>query len=214
MGKCVNSCKKILPRALSWLLSFVPVMTLVALGGCEKANSIPGPQPAAAAPTDPTTEVAREQLAELFGGPDQLLTVRNPSRVIGMKFGSPPIYELRSDLTKYEQMGEPLELGPLLQQEFSDLLLNPDYYLWEVDKGPCGSSGGVMFHLRFVRDLPDQPGADTVDVGFDPACMLILIFEDGKLVREEDFDHGIDAMRETLQKLALAFREAKQNPAE
>lgn len=136
---------------------------LLLLGGCQR----PAEQPA----------VSSQELLAVFGSQQVIDTVHAASEVHAYRLADSSFYE--DELSSYERSGEALTVSEADRLQLRDVLLDKESYELEMAKG-CEPVFGVG--VTFVK------GERSVDVLFCFACDILVVYQDGKVVGDEDFD--------------------------
>ena len=124
---------------------------------------------------------------KVVGSSKELLPIYGSQQVIDIVQASTDVHAYRladagyyqDDLADYERAGEPVRIPGTDRETLRDLLLDEGSYELEIAKG-CEPVFGVG--VSFVV------GEQAVDVLFCFQCDILAVYQDGRVVGDEDFD--------------------------
>jgi hypothetical protein len=121
--------------------------------------------------------VSSKELLLIFGSQEVIDVVRASTDVHAYRLAEPGYYE--ADLVSYDRAGEPVRVAEVDRVMLRDLLLDEGSYELELAKGCEPVFGvGVSFVAR----------EQAVDILFCFECDILAVYQDGKVVGDEDFD--------------------------
>ena len=133
------------------------------LGGCQQ----------------PVEQVApgSQELLAVFGNQQVIDTVHTASTVHAYRLADASFYQ--DQLSSYERSGEAVTVSEADRRQLRDLLLDRESYELEMAKG-CEPVFGLG--ASFAR------GEQAVDILFCFQCDILAVYQDGRVVGDEDFD--------------------------
>jgi len=148
-------------RTTSWQILLLAIICL--LGGCQQ----------------PAEQVApsSQELLSVFGNQQVIDTVHAASEVHAYRLADASFYQ--DELSSYKRAGEAVTVSEADRLQLRDLLLDKESYELEMAKA-CEPIFGVG--VTFAR------GEQSVDVLFCFECDILAVYQDGRVVGDEDFD--------------------------
>jgi hypothetical protein len=127
----------------------------------------------------PDADALDDRVVELYGGPDGLAAVLNPTTIEAFRVNSVWL-GLGEDqqIGGYRIVSGPVQVGKPIAAELADILKDSRIYEWDW-AGTCSFEPGVA--VRFVGR------ESTVDVLFCFGCEELTIWRNGKHAGREDF---------------------------
>lgn len=153
-----------------------------------------GERPAAVESTASPKSAEYHSKLEAFWGPHALNVLKTADKLVMHRLARPedPTQVAPLPLNDYRLQSAPILATAEQREEIKRLLLDPEGYIWEVDKG--GECVDVpLMRLEFSR------GEEKADVLLQCYCWNVLLYENGQLVRVEDFDHNMPGVVKILK---------------
>jgi hypothetical protein len=139
----------------------------------------------------PGCEPGDDRLADVFGSPETIATVRSAETVTAQRLVANSFHREKS--SAYETQGQPIELSAAQQARLKKILLDAGSYDFESAKG-CMPMYGVR--LRF-----EGAAGKTVDVLLCFQCKTLAVYDDDRDVGGEDFDRVSDELAGLMKEL-------------